>query len=356
MEIGRLQEHVGGALGHTRVQTAEHAADAHRLLAVADHQVAVGERALHAVEGDELGARGGGPDDDAVALDLAQVKAMHGLSGAQQYVVGDIDDVVDGTLAHGEQQVLEPLGTLLHLHAAHGKAGIAGAGLGVLDGDGDAAVDAVAGEVVNAGTVQMAVHAVALHPSRQVACHTVVRAAVNAVGGEVHLDEVVVLDAVVLGCGSAHHSVLGQDDDAVMAGAHTDFVLGANHAQRLLAAHLAALDGEFLVAVIEFGAQGGDDDLLAGGHVGSTAHDLDGGIAVAQVNGGDVQVVTVGVVDAGHYLSHDQAAQAALDGFYLFNCAHFQTQRGQCLGHLLGCQVGVNVAFEPFIGNIHNAE
>ena len=174
MEVGRLQEHVGSGLGHTRVQTAEHTTDAHRLLAVANHQVAVGQRAFHTVEGGELGARLYGPDHDAVALDLAQVKAVHGLSCAQQDVVGDVDDVVDGTLSHSEEQVLEPLGALLHLDATHGQAGIAGAGLGVLNGDGDAAVLTVDGKLLDAGLVQIAVHAVTVHPCCQVACHTVV--------------------------------------------------------------------------------------------------------------------------------------------------------------------------------------
>ena len=95
---------------------------------------------------------------------------------------------------------------------------------------------------------------------------------------------------------------------------------------------------------------------MAGSHVGGAAHDLHGVIAVAQVDGGNVQVVAVRMVDTGNYLSHNQSAQAALDGFDLLDSTHFQTQRGQCLGHLVGCQVGVNIAFEPFIGNIHSVE
>ena len=109
-----------------------------------------------------------------------------------------------------------------------------------------------------------------------------------------------------------------------MAVAHADLVLGTDHAERLLAAHLGALDGELLVTVIEFGADGGHDDLLPSGNVGGSAHDLHGGVAVAQIHGGDVQVVAVGMVDAGDYLSHNQAAQAALDGFYLLDGSHFK--------------------------------
>ena len=90
-----------------------------------------------------------------------------------------------------------------------------------------------------------------------------------------------------------------------MAGAHTNLVLGANHAQRLLATHLRALDGKFLVAVIELGAQGGDNHLLAGSNIGRAAHNLYGCLAIAQVDGGDVQVVTVRVVNASDDVAYD---------------------------------------------------
>ena len=128
-----------------------------------------------------------------------------------------------------------------------------------------------------------------------------------------------------------------------MASAHTDLVLSANHAQRLLAAHLRALDGKFLVAVIELGAQCGDNHLLSSGNIGGAAHNLYGCLAIAQVDGGDVQVVTVGVVNAGNDVAHDQAAQSATNCLDTLQCAHFQSQTGQCYAHLLGGKVSVDV-------------
>ena len=93
-----------------------------------------------------------------------------------------------------------------------------------------------------------------------------------------------------------------------MANTHANLVLGANHAQRLLAAHLGTLDGKFLVAIIEFGSQSGDDHFLPCGDIGGTAHDLHGVITVSKIDCSDVQVVAIRMIYAGNYLSHNQSS------------------------------------------------
>ncbi len=108
-----------------------------------------------------------------------------------------------------------------------------------------------------------------------------------------------------------------------MGGADADFVFGANHAEALDATDFAFLDFEFLVAVIEGCADGGDHDGLTSGHVGRAAYNL-GGLPVAQVNGGDVKMVRVGVFHAGEHFADYEAAQAAANRFHALDCAGFE--------------------------------
>ena len=138
-----------------------------------------------------------------------------------------------------------------------------------------------------------------------------------------------------------------------MACAHANLILGTNHAQRFLAADFAALDGEFLVAVVELGAHGGHNHFLTGGHIGCAAHNLHRRVAVAQVNCGDVQVVAVGVLHASQHVAHYESTQSATNGLDALQRAHFKAQRRQRLTHLVGSEVGVDVTPQPFVRNIH---
>ncbi len=75
-----------------------------------------------------------------------------------------------------------------------------------------------------------------------------------------------------------------------MAFADADFVFGAYHAHGFHAAHLGFLDGDFLVAHPELGADGRHYHRLSGGHVGRAADYLHR-VSCAEVYGGDVEMV-----------------------------------------------------------------
>ena len=66
-----------------------------------------------------------------------------------------------------------------------------------------------------------------------------------------------------------------------------------------------------------------------------------------------MQVVAVRMRLACEHLTHIQALQTTLDTLYLFQCVDFETCGRECVGHLLGCQVKINVFLQPFVGNIH---
>ncbi len=73
---------------------------------------------------------------------------------------------------------------------------------------------------------------VAVGVGSKVACHAVVRGGVDAVGGQVDLHHPVALKVVEFSCGGAGRrgAFFGNHDDAVVALADSDFILGAYHA------------------------------------------------------------------------------------------------------------------------------
>ena len=348
MEVSRFEEDVGGRLGNAAVEAAKHAADAHRLLSVANHQVALGERALNAVEGDKLGALGASFHNHLFALHLSEVEAVERLVESEQYKVGDIYNVVDWALTDGSQQVLEPLWTFAHFHTTNCQAAIARASLGVFNAHLHSAVSAVDGKAFSRRLGELKWLTVLLEPSSQVASHAIVRSAVDAVRREVNLNHIIVVDAVVVASRGANSHVVGQHDDAAVVGAYANFILGANHAARLNATNFRFLDSKFLVAIVELSANSGNNHLLTGSHVRSTAHNL-GGFAVAKVYSGDVQVVAVGVFNAGEHLANHKALQTALDSFNFFYAVGFEAQRCERCRHLFGCKLEIEIAFQPFI-------
>ena len=153
---------------------------------------------------------------------------------------------------------------------------------------------------------------------------------------------------VVLGGRLSHGRILGQDNDTVVGVAHTDLVLCADHTERLHAAQLRPLDGEALVSVVEDAAQVGHDHLLALGHIGCATDDLLRSL-LAQIHRRDMEVVAIGMGDTRQHFTYRQTLQPTRDGLYFVQSAHFETRGGQCLCHLLRCQVEIDVLFQPFV-------
>ena len=137
-----------------------------------------------------------------------------------------------------------------------------------------------------------------------------------------------------------------------MRGAELQFVLGANHAFRDLATDLAFLDGDVFVANPQLGADGGHEHLLSCRHVGRAAHDVERFLAT-HVDGGDVEVVGVGVVDAGEHLAHDDATQGTFHRLKTFEVFHFEARGGEQFADFLGRIFAVDVLFQPVVGDFH---
>ena len=83
---------------------------------------------------------------------------------------------------------------------------------------------------------------------------------------------------------------------------HANLIFGANHAERFNTAYLRAFDLERLLAAVEGCAHCGHHHRLPCGDIRGSAHDL-GRLAVAEVYGGDMEMVAVGVLHACQHLA-----------------------------------------------------
>ena len=72
-------------------------------------------------------------------------------------------------------------------------------------------------------------------------------------------------------------------------------------------------------------------------------------MTVAEVYCGDVQMIAVGMLDAGEHLAHDKAAETSADRFHTLNCACLKADRSKVGCKLLRRKVKCQIVFEPFI-------
>ena len=172
----------------------------------------------------------GAPHDDLSAADHVGVKGVEGLSELEEYVVGDIDDVVDGVVAYRDELFLEPLGGRADLDAADGDAGIQGGAGAVEDLDGDGLT--LAGDFLRGfGLHQFAGNV-------EVAGDSPVGGRVHAVRRDLVFYDGLGPEVEEFLCGSARDGVFRKDHDPVMGRSDAELVLGADHAEGLDAAYL----------------------------------------------------------------------------------------------------------------------
>ena len=347
IEVGALHEHVRGGLGHAAVLAAEHAGDAHRHPLVGDHHIAAAELALHAVErADDLAL--GGAAHHHVAADLAGVEGVQRLSELEEHEVGDIDDIVDRAQPDAHQMLLKPFRRRTDLDALDGDARVAGCAFAVAHLDLDALARAFA-ESVHRRLDQLAGTAVEPEPGVEVAGHAPVGGRVDAVGRDLILDHRLRAQVEIFLGRRADHGVRRKDHDSLVALADAEFVLGADHTEGLHAADLGFLDLEITG---QHRAELGEEDLLAGGHVGRAAHHGQR-LARAGIHGGDVEMVGVRVRLAGQHLGHHDPGESARDLFLLLHAVDFDADRGHRVRHFLRGQVALQILLEPIVTELH---
>ena len=146
------------------------------------------------------------------------------------------------------------------------------------------------------------------------------------------------------------NSVLGKDHDAGVVLAYPELVLGADHAEGLDPADLGLLD---LEVPGKDGADPGEEDLLAGGHVGGAAnhgHRLRGAV----IHLGDMEMVRVRVWLALEDLGHHDSGQSSGNLLRLLYGIDLDADVGHRLGHTGGSQVKLEIIFQPIVRELHN--
>ena len=140
-----------------------------------------------------------------------------------------------------------------------------------------------------------------------------------------------------------------------MVAAQAQFVLGADHPARDLAAHLALFDGDGLAVALavfgrehQCGADGRDRDALSRRHVGGAADNLHG-LAVhielrPEVHAADAQPVGVGVRLGAQHVAHDHAIQARAGVLY---AVYFEPGHGEQIRQPVRAEGELHVVAEP---------
>ena len=116
VEVGALQEHVGGALVDLRVRAPHDSGQCNHAASVGDHQHRRIELALLAIERHQLFAGLGGTHNDPTPTNQIEIEGMEWLAELEQDVVGSIDHRVDRANAAVEEATLHPVRRGTHAH------------------------------------------------------------------------------------------------------------------------------------------------------------------------------------------------------------------------------------------------
>ena len=229
MEISRLQHHVTGGLIGSTTLSAKHAGNTHRLLCIANGQVAVTQFVLFTVKRDERSSLRQGLHHNFMASYHICIKAMQRLSIGHHHIVSDIHDIVDRTEPNSIQFILQPIGRFLYLTVSYTHTGITFACLRVLYYDINGEVMVINGKSLVGWTVKTGLIAVLHQPCIQVASHTPMRKCIGTVSSNINLNEPIALQVVVFSGRLSYRSILRKYDDTIMRSSHTDFVLSTDH-------------------------------------------------------------------------------------------------------------------------------
>ena len=207
VEISTLQHHVLCCLVSTTTLTAEYTSDTHWLFLVADSQIAVAQLVLFPVQSLERRSVRHRLDHNLVTLHHVSVKCVQRLTICHHHIVCDVDDIIDWAQSDSIQFVLKPLRTLLNLTVGYANASISFTSFCILNLYLDRQIVIIYSKRRAVGAMHLSLIAIALEPGIQVACHTPVTQSVGTVGSDVHLNQPVALQMIVLCSRRTHYSI-----------------------------------------------------------------------------------------------------------------------------------------------------
>ena len=350
VEICALDEDVGRCIAHTRLQATKYARDTHRTLGIADHQVLSRQLALNAIKRYERSALLASANDDLATLNLIGIESVQGLTQLEQNIVCDIDQIILGIDAHSAQRILQPLGRGSDLATRNRYTCIARCSLRILNLDFDLQIVIIDRELINRRPSQLDLLAVSCQICRQVARYADVRRCVDTVGGQTDTNQIVVLDIEILLSRHTYGGVGRQLLDTIVVGANAQLIVGTQHTERLDATNFTLLDFESLGFAhrVEHRTDSCTEHLQACTHVGGTANDIER-LACTDIDRRYVQVVRIGVIDAGQHLADNHTCQTATNGFDLLELFDFETYICQNFSDLLSREIGFQIIFQPIV-------
>ena len=265
-EYGALNHDVAAGVGNFRIKPAHDPGERNRLHAVADQQVGGGQHTLLTVKGHKALAVTGHGDFRASAFQLVAVKGVQRLPQLHQNIVGDVHNVGNGTDTHGVQTVAHPHGRLPDGHAFHKAQLVERAQVGIRD------VHRPLRSPIRPLCLHMHLgqRQRQLESQRRFAGKAEYGQAVAAVRGDADFQNLRIQIQRVDEAG-ADFEAFGQHHDAVMIFGKPQLSLGADHAERGHAAQLGLLDDH---TAGHRRTHQRHRDLLPGGHIGRTAHDV----------------------------------------------------------------------------------
>ena len=229
MEIGTLEHDILRCLISTTTLSTEDSGNAHGIFGIADAQVVFTQDMILTVESHEMSTFGLRTHYDAVSLHHVGIEAVHWLSVGQHDIIGNVHDVIDRTKPHDAQFFLHPFRTFLHVAIGNAHAGIALAGLCVFNIHIDRQVFIVNDKLAAVRTMKTGLVSVLLQPCIQVSGNAVMTQRICTIGRQVNLYHPIALQVVVFCSGLTDFGILRKYDDAIVACAHANLILSANH-------------------------------------------------------------------------------------------------------------------------------
>ena len=254
VEVGTFQHYVACVFVCSTALSAEYSGNAHWFFGVANSKVVLAKGMFLAVERDELLAFVLVFHDDLPTCYHICIEAVHRLSVSHHNVIGNVYNVVDRANANYVEPVFQPLWAFFYLAIGNAKARIATASVRVFYLYFDRKVVVVYFKLAAIRAMQRCFVSVLLQPRIKVARYAVMAQRIGTVGSNVYFNQPVAVELVILCCRHTHLCIFGQNNNAVVACSYADFVFSANHSQTLDTSQLTLLDGERVVAIVQYTA------------------------------------------------------------------------------------------------------
>ncbi len=297
-EERRFEQDLRRGVGDLRRAATHDARDGlRRAGGIADEEILLAERAIHAVERRDVLTSFGQPHEDPPACQASEVEGMERLVPLEQHVVGDVHDVADRTHAGLYEPLRHPRRRRAHRHACD-PAQIPGAAVGCVDADRDVGADLRVRGRMGVGDVERETEV-----SGDLACHAHDAHRVRSVGGDRQVEDHVVQPEQLRHVRTGFRGAVEVDDPLVVV-AEAELVGSEEHAVGGDAPDGPAFEDPERLREMRAGRSVRHD--VAGGDVPGAAHHS-GGVA-SEVDVDEGQLVGLRMLHDVEHPSRDHPA------------------------------------------------